>query len=302
LKALPVVAVAAGVGKLALSIMESSQAGDTLANAIAAGKTSIDSFFSAISTGDWSAFNDGISGAISNARELAETLDSLADIELANRFVTAEYEAALANARSVMNDSTVSEKEKADALDAVRIAQQRAIAVNEDYITGTKNAIIQTYKAQTGIEQTVDNILEYIRSGYNLDALKDEYRAMINELTTEIKGRQKLTKSSGNLAHRTKAYREQTKAMQLQLGKYIDLYNAGVQWGKFNDDERSELEELAVKQLKSTVAIDNMTKAYNRLVNAQDKASKSKEPKEGKERYKSLKDLEEEADVLREKI
>jgi hypothetical protein len=286
LKALPIVGAVAGIGKLTQSIMESSQASDGFLQGIAAAKTSIDSFFSAISIGDWSAFNDGILGAIANARELAATLDTLGDIQLANEFVTAEYESALANARAIMNDSTKADKEKAEALEAVRVAQQRAIEVNEDYISGTKKAIINTYKSQTGIEDTVENIIEYIRSGYKLDAAAAEAKAEIEKIESTIRGRMQAAVKPEN----REAFNEETAQIQRELNEYKKLNAAAIQWQKFNDEERQSLSRLARERMRSTSSIDGMTKAYNKLENQWKKtgeAAKKTEKKTGEDAAKA---------------
>jgi hypothetical protein len=93
-----------------------------------------------------------------------------------------------------MNDSTVSDEKKAEALDKVRATQKRAIEVNEDNLKITKNALLLSFKQESGKTESVEKILELIRSGYKVN---EKY----NGLLKEIKDTEKEIDDTNDLIH-----------------------------------------------------------------------------------------------------
>jgi hypothetical protein len=77
-----------------------------------------------------------------------------------------------------------------------------------------------------------------------------------------------------------KVYEERKKRIIETKKAMEDADPVLAQWNKFNDEERQGLARLAMQQLKSKVAIDNMSKALNKYSNAQDKVDKPKSVKE----------------------
>jgi hypothetical protein len=142
LKALPIVGVASSVVGFTRSILDSSQAGKEFTIAIKTGSEATNSFFSALGTGDWSAFHNGILDAVSNADNLIRTLGRLANIDMANALATSDYGSALAYARSIMRDEEVAIEDKEEALKELARTQEVAMRINNDYIETTKAAIV----------------------------------------------------------------------------------------------------------------------------------------------------------------
>jgi len=117
----PFAAALKGVVSVTKEVISASQTmSDKWNNGIAAMKTTTDAFFMALSSGNWDAFNDGISGALKKARELAELKDVLGDFQLSQGVVYSTYMADFAEQRNVATSNEEDEKTRKEALDNMK--------------------------------------------------------------------------------------------------------------------------------------------------------------------------------------
>ncbi len=131
--------------------------GDKWNNGMAAMKTTTEAFFMALSTGDWSAFNDGLAGALKNARELAEQMDLLASYAISADYMRSEYLTSFQEHLNNARDTGLTEEERKAELAA---AEKDLAAYNKtikDMADETTESLIKEFKAVKGIDYT-DNL------------------------------------------------------------------------------------------------------------------------------------------------
>lgn len=181
-----VVGALGGVISVTRQVINASQTlGDKWNNGMAAMKTTTEAFFMALSTGDWTAFNDGILGALKNARDLAETLDLLASYQISADYMRSEYLTQFQEHINAARDTGLTKEERQKELDAAEAALREYNTTIQEMADTTRKSLIQEFKAVKGIDYTDD--LE------GFDAFFDElYKKVIvggNNMVAEAKGR-----------------------------------------------------------------------------------------------------------------
>lgn len=118
-----------GITYAVKEVIEASQTmSDKWNNGMAAMKTTTNAFWAALSTGDWSVFNEGLDHALARAHELAEQMDLIGSYGISKGYMESkylvEYQQAMTNARN-QNLPDAQRNEWAD------IAEQRLKEYNE---------------------------------------------------------------------------------------------------------------------------------------------------------------------------
>lgn len=147
-------AALSGVIKVTKQVINASQTmGDKWNNGMAAMKTTTEAFFFSLSTGDWSAFNDGITGALKKARELAELMDLMGSYDISNMYMQTEYETTFREALADYNDPSKTDKEREEAL----VKAENALTEYQKFLKGwgidTRKALIEAFDVK-GIDYT----------------------------------------------------------------------------------------------------------------------------------------------------
>ena len=114
--------------------------GDKWNNGMAAMKTATEAFFFSLSTGDWTAFENGIASVLKKARQLAETMDLLGSYNIAEGYMQSKYLTDFQQNITTATDTEATEEERRKALDDAKADLE---AYNE-FIEGKAAA---TYKA-----------------------------------------------------------------------------------------------------------------------------------------------------------
>ena len=182
-----------GVINVTKQVINASQTmGDKWNNGMKAMKTTTDAFFMELSTGDWSAFNDGIATALKNARELAETMDLLGSYTISADYMRSEYLTSFQEHLNNARDTGLTKEERQAELESAQADMEQYNKTITDMADVTRESLIKEFKAVKGIDYTGD--LEgfdaffdelYKKVIVNGDNMVATAKAKLNELEAE---------------------------------------------------------------------------------------------------------------------
>lgn len=143
--------VAGGFDILKGAIHGSQATSDAFDQAMAACKVTVNNFFSAIATGDFSAFNAGLGNMISLAVQAQQALDQLGNTAMAMNIVSAQVQAQMAGLREIISDPDASKGEKKKALadmDTLLKKQEEGVSL---YIKDTEDYLRTSVASMAGV-------------------------------------------------------------------------------------------------------------------------------------------------------
>lgn len=269
IKAMPFVAAGAAIAGFAKKGLEATQASDGMRNTMAALNTTVTSFFGSIMSGDWSAFNNGITEAFNNAKRFREAMDSLGDALLSKKIFDAEimdeYTAALADA----SDMSLSLEDRQKALASAQASVAKMTENNVHVAQRLNTSLSALWKQETGQEFTEETIREVSKAG----DVYDDLAAKINNAATKIRNAS-LTVSQSSVG----ASSSYSKTIQQAREEAIELLatqNEGSKeqlrlaslWQNFNDKERQQNAELLIQYSNQNREINQMERGLIRLSN-----------------------------------
>ena len=121
------------------AVVKSSQTiGDAYAQTMASAKGAVNEFVYAISNADFSGFNGGLKGILSNAREAAAAMDALGNAQISYDYLTAGYKSSYKTNIGTAKDKSLSLGERQAAYDAAMgdLADiENAVKVYSDKVT-----------------------------------------------------------------------------------------------------------------------------------------------------------------------
>ncbi|MEG2856299.1 hypothetical protein [Bacteroides sp.] len=136
--------LAIGAGEGLMKVIQGSQAtNDAFDNNMNACKDSVDAFFIALSTGDFSVFENGLLSVFSKAKELSAALDDIADKRLSIDLVDLRKQGEMTALEAIIRDTSKTKQERSDALSkyqslAKEVAANRLDIAKEE-LTGNTN-------------------------------------------------------------------------------------------------------------------------------------------------------------------
>lgn len=172
------VAVTAGEAFMK-TVRGSQKTSDAFDNTMAAAKVSVEAFFSSLSRGDFSAFENGLFGLAQRARELNAELDDLADKRLSVDFTNLGKETELLKLEAIMRDKSKSKEERNTAMDEYKritqeIAESRLNLAQEEFKTNTNVEL-----NKIGVNNlTQDDIIYYMEKLNNPDLNADFFNQL----------------------------------------------------------------------------------------------------------------------------
>jgi hypothetical protein len=210
---------------------------DAFDQAIAACKVTVNNFFAALSSGDFSAFSRGINEMISRAAVAQAALDQLGNTLMSFNFINSEAAEALAAYQSTASDNKAGKAERAaakrEAQKKIGEAQTAANALYDDTFDAIKKGIGATLNIPT--DKVTEDMVEYaIKLQANpatRDRAREEGKRIMKELGDAQRGQSGfwdvstksnypfLGKTMGSAPGPTEGYRQQVK-------KSVDEYTS----------------------------------------------------------------------------
>lgn len=123
-KYVSVAALVKGAQEALNRVIQGSQTtADAWAGAMAAAKTTVDNFFSSLSTGDFTSFNQGLRSMTQNAYAAQQALDALDNASMSWSYFQSARRADLTDLREIVNDESAPKAERQAALEQMRAIQ-----------------------------------------------------------------------------------------------------------------------------------------------------------------------------------
>lgn len=276
-------AVGLGVGALESldkAIKSSQTTSDKYDQVMRAATSSVNSFFTAISTGDFSAFTMGMDKMISKAMAAQQALDQLGNTTMSYGYFSSRNQADYSEALNILRDKSSSADEKAAAKATVDriLGDQREITAELERRTKEAVGALMVegnlLDASMITRDVIDNALRLDVSATG-DAQKKELQARYKQyqkLLNESMSRHTVTTYSssnwGTQSYSTTNMEEVNREMAAINAEYLDAIVYNEMLVRKNDDWLKNL-------IGTAQAADNAKRAYEGMVSQARKAAGS---------------------------
>ena len=262
---MPAIGAAVGAHRLFDNALQNSQAlQEAFDRTQAQMKTSVDNFFAALTSGDWSAFDAGISGIIAKAGEAANALDQLGNSMMSLGVVNAKEGLAYQQAMTRLRAAKKGTEEYKAALDDMRKAVGSMSAAT-GIVQSDQWKAIQTQVASwtnlQGREIQFDWVLkaQTLDTAENRDALKEQAARDVKTYHEEVARLNKEYYTTTSVG-----FGEGSDTMQtLRAGKSLEEYNAAMSRLNQTYGEAVVVNTLLNRKNDETLqGLDELTIAY----------------------------------------
>lgn len=266
-------------------------------------QTSVNEFFTSLSTGDFTYFLGGLDSIISKSRDAYAALDQLGNARISYDYFREDFNAAMAESRSVTMDNEAPKEQREAALGvwakAIEDKKKKAESVKSDALTALKAVVVEgnlLHSDDITLED-VDKAFSYDVAGKDRDSLKsavanryDTYKIKYAELERR--------KKSGGIADWAFPESKESKdraafndfivSKQAELNKeYKDAIIFNDLLVKKKDEELIKVGQLGKEYKQINQELANDKKTFDRVRDRVNKPKKN--PKENEEK-KTLKD------------
>lgn len=275
-----------GVEAFNRTIQSSQTLGDTWNNTINACKGTVDAFFQSLSSGNWGAFNNGLSGALNNMYRVSALKDMLDDAKLTMDFDTKQFEREYVRLEGIIDDETKSKGERASAYAAMDSLVDRFKERVRKTAEGAANTLVAEMNAKFGQNFTLKDLEKYITE-VNNEFLDTETLQRLNQYKSELAEMQKNLYTSsgggtfGSIGAENKAVRAQIEAFKAQ--------NAELEKMRILQDDNDESRKNMLAQMEYSVNLQRQGDEYlkrslekqNKIINLNKGASGGDTSKKG---------------------
>lgn len=194
----------------------------------------LDSFFTALSTGDFSAFNMGLSKMIEKAKEAQIAIDKLGNATMSYSYFDSKYSAELEDAINKAKDLRLSQTERDQAkktAEAIIGKQQEITNELSKSISGALSSVLtegNTLKSATKIDLEDILLLDITATGeVNKQKLQKEYEEYL-KIYSEVKKKHTTTIYSPSTIGSISSSSTDTKAVNEEMQQYNTEYRQAI--------------------------------------------------------------------------
>lgn len=266
------IGVAMGGVEAFTKVVSSSQtAGDKYAETMAGMKRGVDEFFTALGTGDFTAFNSGLDGMVARAREAYRALDQLGNAQMS-------FDIAQALAQKSIQEGQLAAKNKFAPVDVAKggfdtwrsgidemTARVSQLTLDtQDYI----RKAVESVAGVKGFSANMDNITKAllldIQDKGKRDELKKRYAKEYSEYIEAISDADDLLRTGSKTeAQRMKDTREYNSKMQELNRKYNEAITVNALLVKYGDDELRAIGGNVKSLIGLDSSISNLKREFN---------------------------------------
>lgn len=281
--------------------------GDKWNNGMAAMKTTTEAFFFSLSTGDWTAFENGIASVLKKARQLAETMDLLGSYNIAEGYMQSKYLTDFQQNITTATDTEATEEERRKALDDAKADLEAYNEFIEGKAAATYKALQEEFdvylgktfesqaefdqffdklfrEATVGASEAVNEATAYMQEQYSRYA--SEYKVMGDQIvytytSTEARALatadavRKYGQETVDLVRAANMNDEKHKALIETYSQYRNSVNLSEQREKQFNRTRDRVIKQLDKTTESTTKATKATDAYAEAIKKVDKAEKA---------------------------
>lgn len=285
--------VAMTVGEAFNKVLNSSQTlGDMTASNMAALKTSVDEFFWAIGSGNFSSFLNGLGDIITKAKEAYAAMDQLGNTQMSFNVFSAKNQAEIAEAQYTATNKFAPANERIEAFTSWRKAlesqESNTQVLQQDILDAASKAVEE--KSVKYLEVTLEDMLK----AFAVD-LQPENRGAAREKAKEMfDAHSKWSEPE----YRTE---EEIKKDVIDRKQYLVNYTM---LEKYNDEELNAIAQKIQQYYQLTTAVSSLGRAYNLAANKFNTSMKDQKdftPVQSLEGYKVFNEVEEKKITLQVK-
>lgn len=285
--------VAMTVGEAFNKVLNSSQTlGDMTASNMAALKTSVDEFFWAIGSGNFSSFLNGLGDIVTKAKEAYAAMDQLGNTQMSYNVFSAKNQAEIAEAQYTATNKFAPANERVEAFASWRQAlesqETNTQILQQDILEAATTAVEE--KSVKYLEVTLEDMLK----AFAVD-LQPENRGTAREKAKYIFDAHQVYSSQ---KYRTE---DEIKADVEARKQYLVNYTM---LEKYNDEELNAIAQKIQQYYQLTTAVSSLGRAYNLAANKFNTSMKDQKdftPVQSLEGYKVFNEVEEKKITLQVK-
>lgn len=260
-----------GVEAFSKVVSSSQTAGDRYAETMAGMKRGVDEFFTALGTGDFTAFNSGLDGMVARAKEAYRALDQLGNAQMS-------FDIAQALAQKSIQEGQLAAKNKFAPVDVAKggfdtwrsgiddmTARVSQLTLDtQDYI----RKAVESVAGVKGFSANMDNITKAllldIQDKGERDKLKKRYAKEYSEYIEAISDADDLLRTGSKTeAQRMKDTREYNSKMQELNRKYNEAITVNALLVKYGDDELRVIGGNVKSLIGLDSSISNLKREFN---------------------------------------
>lgn len=252
-------------------ISSSQTAGDKYAETMDGMKRGVEEFFSALGTGDFTAFNSGLDGMVTRAREAYRALDQLGNAQMS-------FDIAQALAQKSIQEGQLAAKNKFAPLDVakggfdtwrsgINDMTEKVTQLTSDTQEYIRKAV-ESVAGVKGFSANMDNItkglLLDIQEKGKRSQLKARYEKEYQEYIDAIKDADDLLRTGSKTeAQRMKDTREYNVKLQELNEKYNEAITVNALLVKYGDDELKAIGGNVKSLIGLDSSISNLKREFN---------------------------------------
>ena len=252
-------------------ISSSQTAGDKYAETMAGMKRGVEEFFTALGTGDFAAFNSGLDGMVTRAREAYRALDQLGNAQMS-------FDIAQALAQKSIQEGQLAAKNKFAPLDVakggfdtwrsgINDMTEKVTQLTSDTQEYIRKAV-ESVAGVKGFSANMDNItkglLLDIQEKGRRSQLKARYEKEYQEYIDAIKEADDLLRTGSKTeAQRMKDTREYNVKVQALNEKYNEAITVNALLVKYGDDELKAIGDNVKSLIGLDSSISNLKREFN---------------------------------------
>ena len=251
---------------------------------MAACKETVDAFFHSLSSGDFSAFNQGIASTYDNMLRLQQLRDDFADAKISNNVFRAQYQMKSQELKAVISDNTSSKAEKqkaADELKKITEAYAKQLSSTNDINVAQ---MMQNAQAKTGRYFGKEDIIRFFKVYNNpasIDDRKgdfDSYASKMNSLKKKEYAYEVVNTSAGAITQKVAnpEVQKQIRQLQKENNELDRMYLLSQHTDKTWEELSSSVIEYFTMQGEAAQNLNFLVKQQNKT----DKAVGGKQDKE----------------------
>lgn len=275
--------VAMGAAEAFDRIIKSSQTtGDKYAQTMEGVKASVDSFFTSISTGDFTSFITGMDAVVTKAREAYAAMDQLGNAQMSFGIAQIINQRDIAEAQQLAKNKFAPLDVRKEAFGKWATAigtQQSQSAQLEADIQGYVTKAVESKAGIKGFTANMDNVMKGllldIQDEGKRSELKKKYEAEYKEYTAAVSEASKLlrtgSKTEAERMHDTRKYNETLARLNEQYNEAITINSLLVKYG---DDDLKAIGDHVKGMIQLDGAVANLKREYNETANEFNNANK----------------------------
>lgn len=301
LKVAGVFGVVMTAGEALNKVLNSSQAlGDQLAATMEVGASAVDQFFYSIGSGDFSAFNDGLTGIIDRAKEAYAALDQLGNTRISYGYFASKYAGEIADAQTIAKNKFAPTSDRQQAFAAWKgaiDAQQEANRTLQNDLINYITSAVTNKAGNSNLNITMADVERSlaidIANPLKRDSLKATYGAQFEEYKKQLakfEAEYTTVKTVGfgmNTRSVPEIDTEKMNAATKELTqKYRDAIIVNTMLNKYTDDELTNIAENARQYQELNRSVAGLIREYNETANEFNNANKGVAQVQSYEGYK----------------